>query len=204
MSKINPQIDNYIDKAAPFAQPILNHLRELIHEACPEVEEKMKWSFPHFDYKGEMMCSMAGFKQHCAFNFWKGKLIKSAAKYLEPYDNHSMSRISKITSLKDLPPDKLFIKMVKEACALNDAGIKETKKKKTISPIEIAAPDYFKKALSKNKTAEKIFNASSPSYKKEYISWVVEAKTEATREKRISTAVEWIAEGKGRNWKYER
>lgn len=204
MSKINPQIDNYIDQAAPFAQPILNHLRELIHEACPDVEEKMKWSFPHFDYKGEMMCSMAGFKKHCALNFWKGKLLKSGVNHLEPYDNHSMGRIPKISSLKDLPPDKIFIKMVKEACALNDAGIKEIKKKKTMNPAELEVPDYFRKALAKNKIAEKNFNAFPPSHRKEYLQWITEAKTEATRERRMITAIEWIAVGKGRNWKYQR
>ncbi len=204
MSKINPQIDNYIDKAAPFAQPILNHLRELIHEACPDVEEKMKWSFPHFDYKGEMMCSMAGFKQHCAFNFWKGKLIKSGSTYLEPYDKHTMGRIPRINSLKDLPPDKVFIKMVKEACALNDAGIKEIKKKKTVNPAELEVPDYFRKVLAKNKLAQRNFDSFPPSHRKEYLQWITEAKTEATRERRMITAIEWIAEGKGRNWKYER
>lgn len=127
MSKINPLIDTYIDKAAPYAQPILNHLRELIHEACGEVEEKIKWGFPHFDYKGEMMCSIAAFKQHCALNFWKGKLIKAGSSFLEPFENHSMGRIPHITSLKDLPPDKVLIKMVREACMLTDNGIKEVK-----------------------------------------------------------------------------
>ncbi|MEP7268872.1 MAG: DUF1801 domain-containing protein [Saprospiraceae bacterium] len=204
MTKLNPAIDTYISKSAIFAQPILNHIRALVHEACPEVEEKMKWSFPHFDYNGEMMCSMAGFKKHCVLNFWKGSLLKAGAKLITLYENHTMGKFGNITSIKDLPPDKLILKMVKEACALNDAVIKAVKEKPKAKVNEIGIPEYFLKALAKNKKAEKIFNTGSFSFKKEYITWLDEAKTEATRNSRMTTALEWIAQGKGRNWKYEK
>lgn len=205
MAKSDSRIDEYIDKAAPFAKPILDHIRALVHTACPEVEETMKWSFPHFDYKGEMMCSMAGFKQHCAFGFWKGALLKSVENVLQIKDREAMGHLGRITSLKDLPNDRVMIKMIKEACALNEQGIK-IKKAVTAKPInkQIHVPADVLKALSKNHAAKKIFEAASYSFKKEYIQWIEEAKSESTRNTRIATAVEWIAEGKGRNWKYER
>lgn len=204
MSKTNPQIDHYIDKLAPFAQEILNHLRELIHTSCPDVEEKMKWSFPHFDYKGEMMCSMAGFKQHCALNFWKGNLIKTGQELMKGSENHSMGRFGRITSLKDLPSDKILIKMIKEACALNDQGVKQPRVPKTKLPAEVTIPDYIVKALAKNKKAKENFLKFPPSHKREYITWIEGAKAMETRQRRIETMIEWVAEGKGRNWKYEK
>lgn len=205
MAKTDSRIDAYIEKAAPFARPILDHIRALVHAACPEVEETMKWSFPHFDYKGEMMCSMAGFKGHCAFGFWKGALLKSVENVLQIKDREAMGHLGRITSLKDLPNDRVMIKMIKEACALNEQGIKIKKAvpAKSVSK-EIEVPADVLKALSKNHRAQKIFEAASFSFKKEYIRWIEEAKSESTRNTRIATAVEWIAEGKGRNWKYER
>lgn len=203
MPKTDPRIDAYIDKAAPFARPILDHIRSLVHQACPEVEEKIKWSFPHFDYKGEMMCSMAAFKAHCAFGFWKAELIRSSQGKLQLADRTAMGNLGKITSLKDLPSDRAMLKMIKEACALNDKGIK-IKKPETASKKEVAAPEYLLKALSKNKAAQKTFDAASYSFRKEYIEWITGAKTENTRNTRLKTALEWMAEGKGRNWKYER
>lgn len=205
MAKTDTRIDAYIDKAAPFARPILDHIRTLVHVACPEVEETMKWSFPHFDYKGGMMCSMASFKQHCAFGFWNAGMLKSAEGILETKDRTAMGHLGRITSVKDLPSDKALIKMIKEACKLNDAGIKAPRAKpvKTDKKDLVIVPELLK-ALSKNKTAKKTFDDASYSFQKEYNQWIEEAKSEATRSSRIVTAVEWIAEGKGRNWKYER
>lgn len=199
--KINA-VDLYIDKSADFAKPILAHLRELVHKACPDVEEKIKWSFPHFDYKGTMMCSMAGFKQHCAFTFWKAAIMKDKHKLFNREE--AMGHLGKITSLKDLPSDKILLEYLKEAVALNEADIKLPAKTKMTNTTPVQTPDYFISALKKNKTAFKNYEASSPSHKKEYVQWITDAKTEETRNKRIETAIEWIAEGKGKNWKYER
>lgn len=200
MGKQDKRIDAYIVKAQPFAWPILEHLRALVHKACPEVEESIKWSFPHFNYKGEMMCSMASFKQHCAFGFRKASLMKDKTLVANAKGETAMGHLGRITSLKDLPSDATIIRYIKEAMQLNDAGIKVEKKKPGSEELEI--PDYFIKELLKNKAAKKTFEAFSPSNKKEYVLWITEAKTEATRKSRMATAIEWMAEGKPRNWKY--
>lgn len=200
MGKKDKKVDEYISKSADFAKPILNHLRNLVHETCPDAEEKIKWGFPHFDYKG-MMCSMASFKQHCAFGFWKSALMKDA-DMMSGENEHAMGHVGRITSLKNLPPDKKIIAWIKEAMELNDSGAKLPERKKTISDKEIEIPDILQKALSKNKIAAGKFNDFSPSHKKEYIEWINEAKTADTKNKRIVTTIEWVAEGKSRNWKY--
>jgi len=201
MATYDPRIDAYIEKAAEFARPIMNHVRELVHKVCPDVEETMKWSFPHYDYRGEMMCSMAAFKQHCAFGFWKASLMKDPDLVETAKSEVAMGHLGRITSVKDLPSDRKLTSWIKEAMALNDQGIKVVKAppKKT---VVLETPDYFAKALKKNKAAQKEYDAFSPSAKKEYITWLEDAKTEATRDKRMEQAVEWIAEGKQRNWKY--
>ena len=197
----NRLIDSYIKKSAEFSKPVLNHLRELVHKACPEVEEKMKWSFPHFDYKGEMMCSMAAFKQHCAFGFWKASLMKNSRKMFEKYGKTAMGHLGQIKSLKDLPPDKVLIASIKEAMKLNDDGVK-IQISKPVTKKDIKTPDYFMTALKKNKKALETFQNFSASHVREYIEWITEAKTEATRNRRIETALEWLSDGKSRNWKY--
>ena len=197
----NRLIDSYIKKSAEFAKPVLNHLRELVHSACPEVEEKMKWSFPHFDYKGEMMCSMAAFNQHCAFGFWKASLMKNSQKMFEKYGKTAMGHLGQIKNLKDLPPDKVLIAGIKEAMKLNEDGIK-TPKSKQVTKEDINTPDYFMTALKKNKKALETFQNFNASHVREYVEWITDAKTESTRDKRIDTALEWLSEGKSRNWKY--
>jgi uncharacterized protein YdeI (YjbR/CyaY-like superfamily) len=201
MAKKDKRIDAYITKSADFAKPVLIHLRALIHKACPEVEETMKWSFPHFDYKGEMMCSMASFKQHCAFGFWKASLMKDKSLMENARGETSMGHFGRITALKDLPPDKVIIRYIKEAMKLNEEGIKVAKPKPAANR-ELEVPPYFIKALKLNKAAQKVFDGFPYSHKKEYVEWITEAKTEATREKRMETAIGWLAEGKPRNWKY--
>ncbi|MEO7766859.1 MAG: YdeI/OmpD-associated family protein [Ferruginibacter sp.] len=198
MGKKEKFIDEYISKSADFAQPILNHLRQLVHGMCPEVAEKIKWSFPHFDYRGEMMCSMAAFKEHCVFGFWKAALMKDPLLLENARSEVSMGHLGRIRSKKDLPADKTIKAWIKEAMQLNDDGIKLPSKLKTTEKKEIIIPEYFTKALSKNKKALQIFENYAYSHKKEYIEWITEAKTEETRNKRITTALEWIAEGKSR------
>jgi len=197
----NRLIDSYINKSAEFSRPVLNHLRELVHKACPEVEEKMKWSFPHFDYKGEMMCSMAAFKQHCAFGFWKASLMKNSQKMFEKYGKTAMGHLGQIKNLEDLPPDKVLIAGIKEAMKLNEEGVKISKSK-PVSKGDIKTPDFLMTALKKNKKALETYQNLSASHIREYVEWITEAKTEATRDKRIETALEWLSEGKSRNWKY--
>jgi len=202
MSKRIKDIDSYISKAADFAKPILIHIRDLVHAACPEVEEKMKWSFPHFDYKGEMMCSMAAFKQHAVFGFWKAALMKDPVLVETAKSEVAMGHSGRLTSLKDLPPDKKMTAWIKEAMKLNDDGIKLPSKPKAVEKKELVVPELLQKALAKNKKATQVFNAFSYSHKKEYIEWITEAKTEATRDKRIASAIEMMLEGKSKNWKY--
>ncbi len=204
MGKKDARTDAYIDKAQDFAKPILTHLRETIHAACPDVEETWKWSFPHFMYKGAILCSMAAFKQHCAFSFWKAALILDADKVLSIKDREGMGHLGKIESLNDLPKDAVMKKYIKAAMKLNDEGVKLPPRSKPTEneKKELVIPAYFTKELNKNKKAKDVFNDFSYSHKKEYIQWFDEAKTEATRDKRMAQALEWIAEGKSRNWKY--
>lgn len=201
MNKRDPRIDSYIAKSQPFAKPILEHLRELVHKACPEVEETIKWSFPHFDYKG-MMCSMAAFKKHCAFGFWKASLMKDKKLMGNAKSETAMGHLGRITSLKDLPADKVLISYIKEAKKLNDDNVKLPVKKTSKAKAEIVVPEYFLKTLKKNKKALITFEKFSPSHKRDYIEWITEARTEEMRNKRITTALEWLTEGKPRNWKY--
>jgi uncharacterized protein YdeI (YjbR/CyaY-like superfamily) len=198
----NPKVDEFIAKTADFAKPILEHFRQIVHETCPEVEEKMKWSMPFFDYKGEMMCHIAAFKQHCAIGFWKATLMKDAALLAAAQTEQSMGHLGKITSLADLPTDSKLVSYIKEAMELNEIGIKVLKPK-AVPKKELLIPSDFHEKLEGNGEAIEVFENASYSFKKEYMMWIDEAKTEATRFKRMEQAVQWIAEGKSRNWKYE-
>lgn len=197
MPEFDKRIDAYIEKSRDFARPILEHLRKLIHKACPSVEETVKWSMPHFDYKGAL-CHMAAFKEHCAFGFWKHQLLEG-----DGLRRTSMGSFGRITSLKDLPKDKEIIALIHQAMELNEEGIKVPKKPATAKG-EVVVPKELTAALSKNKKAKAHFEKFSPSHRREYAEWIAEAKTDATRDKRIATAIEWLSEGKSRNWKYER
>lgn len=198
MATRDPRIDAYIAKSADFAKPILVQIREVVHAACPDVEETMKWSFPHFMYKG-MLCSMAAFKEHCALGFWKGSLILGK----EPGGSEQgMGHFGRITKVDELPSRKVLSGYIKQAMKLNDDGVKNPARAKPKKPRELVVPDDLTKALQKNKAARATFEKFSPSHKREYVEWITEAKTEATRLRRLETAIEWMAEGKPRNWKY--
>ena len=201
MANRNPEVDAYIDKSAAFAQPILEKIRMLFHAACPQIQEVMKWSFPHFEYKG-LVGSMAAFKQHCSFGFWKGKLLKDPHRLFNGVGDTSMGGM-KVSSLTDLPSDKILLAYIKEAVALNEDGVKAPIAKKKPKKA-LVVPDYFLAALRKNKEALAVFEAFSPSHQREYVEWVTEAKQEATRAKRLAQAIDWMAQGKSRNWKYEK
>lgn len=198
MPRTDPRIDAYIEKSADFARPVLVHLRKLIHAACPDVAETLKWSMPSFEYKG-ILCDFAAFKAHCTFGFWKQSLMESDAF---PKNKTAMGSFGRITSLKDLPSDKVMIGLIHQAMELNEKGVKV--KKPPAAKKELVVPDDLNKALTKNKKARAQFDKFSYSHKKEYVEWITEAKTEPTRLKRLATTIEWLAEGKSRNWKYEK
>jgi uncharacterized protein YdeI (YjbR/CyaY-like superfamily) len=202
MPTIDKRVDAYIEKSADFAKPILKHLRKLIHAACPDVEETIKWGFAFFDYKGPL-CHIAAFKQHCVIGFWKTALLKDEKGILSDKKDEAMGCLGRITSMKDLPSDKIIIGFIKQAKQLNDDGIKLPAKPKTVKK-EIAVPDYVTKALNKNKKAKATFEEFSPSHRREYLEWITEAKQEETKNKRIAQMIEWLTEGKHRNWKHER
>jgi hypothetical protein len=202
MGKRDKRVDAYIAKSADFAQPILRELREVVHEGCPEVEEAIKWGMPFFMYKG-MLCSMASFKEHCAFGFWKGGATVLDKADTKPGD--AMGQFGRITSIKDLPPRRTLLKYVAEAARRNEERPKEpAKPKPRTTSKEVEVPEFFTAALKKNKHALATFEAFPYSKKKDYVEWVTEAKGEDTRARRLQTSVEWLAEGKSRNWKYEK
>jgi uncharacterized protein YdeI (YjbR/CyaY-like superfamily) len=196
MASKDPRIDAYIAKAKPFAQPILKKIRKAVHAGCPEVVETIKWSVPAFEYKGPL-AGMAAFKAHCLLGFWKWPIMKTLPK------GQKTGEFGRIESVDELPPDAALIKMVKEAVALNDAGIKLPRAGKAPKK-PLTAPAYMLAAIKKNKKALAAYEAFSPSCKREYIEWITDAKTDATRDRRLATAVDWMAEGKVRNWKYVR
>lgn len=199
MTTIDPRIDTYIAKSPAFAQPILLHLRGQIHAHCPDVVETIKWSMPHFEYQGGILCSFAAFKQHCSLNFWLGDLLSIDTKLAA-----AMGQFGRITVLADLPSDKELSKIIKQAMKLHDAGAKAPSRvKPAAEKKELEVPPAFLAAVKKNKAALATFEAFPPSKKKEYVEWYTEAKTEATREKRLAQTIEWMAEGKSRNWKYQ-
>ncbi len=202
MPTIDPRIDAYITKAPAYARPILEHLRQLVHKACPAVEETMKWSMPFFDYKGSPLCVIAGFKQHCKFGFWKASLLKDPQGLLQTYEKAGMGHLDNIASLENLPSDKVMVAYIKEAAKLNEEGIKLAPRAKAAPKKALPVPPSLAAALKKSKKAQTAFEAFPPSHRREYIEWIIEAKTEETQQKRIKTAIEWMAEGKSRNWKY--
>ena len=199
MGKRDPRVDAYIAKQAAFAKPLLAHIRSVVHEGCPDVIETIKWGVPSFEHHG-ILCGMAAFKAHLQFGFWKHDLV--VGKRIDGMG------FGKITSLDDLPPRAKLLTYVKKAAKLNEQGVKapwmEAREKKAKSGAKkpVATPADFRAALAKSKTAKTVYADFPPSHKREYVEWITEAKQEETRKRRIAQAVEWIAEGKARNWKY--
>ena len=204
---LNARVDAYIAKVQPFAQPIMNHLRELVHKGCPEVEETIKWSRPFFEYRGAILGNMSAFKEHCSFGFW-GEEIGAVLREANVLRENGMGSLGRITSLKNLPSDKLMLGWIRQAAAFVDSGqytspIAARHKVVKAPKPAVETPSEFTTAVKKDKKAAAAFAAFSPSCKREYIDWIADAKRPETREKRIATAIEWIAEGKQRNWKYQ-
>jgi uncharacterized protein YdeI (YjbR/CyaY-like superfamily) len=199
----DPRIDAYIAKAAPFARPVLRHLRGLIHEACPGAEETIKWGSPSFTYGGQILCFMAAFKAHCAFGFWHREMRK-----LFPGDEAASAdargSLGRITALADLPSDRAIKGYVRQAAKWNESDVPAQPRPARGRSAELPVPDDLAAALKRNKAAGKSFQGFPPGQRKEYVLWITGAKRTETRQKRLATAIEWLAEGKKLNWRYEK
>ena len=200
MKNASVEVDAYIARSAEFARPILKKIRSLFHKARPQIHETIKWGFPHFEYKG-IVGSMAAFKQHVAFGFWKGELLSDPHKVFAVMEKTAMN-MSKITGAAQLPADKILLACIREAVALNEDGVKLPPRKKPVRNGPPAVPDDLARALKANKKARATFDGFSPSHQREYVEWIAEAKQEETRARRLATTLEWLAAGKPRNWKY--
>jgi uncharacterized protein YdeI (YjbR/CyaY-like superfamily) len=200
MGTTDPRIDEYIERSEEFARPILRHLRALVHRGCPEVEETIRWGFPHFAYHG-LLCSMASFRRHCAFGFWKESLVLEGAT---ESSREAMGQFGRIASLQDLPDDEVLLGYLGRAAELNREGVRVQRGAAAAARAERETDEGFRTALAANPAAAANFEAFSPSARREYLEWVADARREDTRARRVTTAVEWIAEGKPRNWKYIR
>ena len=198
MATRDPRVDAYLAKAPAFAKPILTRFRKAVHAGCPDVVETIKWSVPFFDHKGTL-ASMAFFKAHTRFGFWKGSLLASAP---QGKSVAGMNQFGTVSSIDDMPSEAALVRMVKEAVALNDSGVKVERKRMPKAPLK--TPADLLAALKKDGKAAAAWKSSSPSHQREYIEWITDAKADDTRSRRLDQAVQWIAEGKGRNWKYER
>ncbi len=204
-ARMDARVDAYIEKAAPFAQPVLRHVRKLMHEACPEVTESVKWGMPFFLLHEVILGNMAGFKQHCSFGFW-GPEMKEVLAQDGFISSDAMGSLGRITGLKDLPADKVLLGYFRQAAGFVESG-QRTKSldrpRKAVKP-EVEVPMELAGALKKNKAAAKVFADFSPSCQREYTEWIADAKRTETKARRVEQAVEWIAEGKSKNWKYEK
>jgi hypothetical protein len=199
MGTRDPRVDAYIERSADFAQPILRHLREIVHAACPPVVETIKWGFPHFEHKG-LLCSMAAFKAHCAFGFWHREMRGDLAAGGKA--GEAMGQFGRITRPSDLPRDAVLTALVRKAAELNAGGAKSVRALEARPKKAIAVPEDLAAALARNRAARSTFEKFSDSHKREYVTWIAEAKRQETRERRVATAVEWMAEGKVKEWRY--
>ena len=192
----DPRVDAYIEKSAPFAQPILRRLRELVHQGCPAVEETVKWSSPFFMRQG-ILGSMCAFKAHCAFNFWNGKEYLGEEALGKA--GEAMGQFGRMTKLEDLPDEEMFLECVRKAARFNESRGVLVKKSKQSSATELPIPEALAAALRQNRKAGAAFERFSLSHRKEYARWIAEAKREETRQRRVEQAIKWLAEGKPRH-----
>lgn len=198
----SPAVDAYVAQAPEFARPILEKIRAAFHAGCPELEERIKWGVPSFEYKG-LLGGMAAFKRHVAFGFWKSRLMKDFEATFGRAAGASVMR-ARVESPKDLPPRKVLVTMVKAAKRLNDEGIKEPKLARVQSRIRVSVPADLKAALAKAPRARAFYEGLAPSHRRDYVEWITAAKRPETRARRVVTTLEWLESGKRRNWKYER
>lgn len=195
--KTDPRIDAYIERQADFAKPILEHLRAIVHEGCPECEETLKWSSPSFVYKGKILAGFAAFKGHASFGFWSGsQVVDTSGKAAT-----AMGQFGRLTSVDDLPDRQTLIDLTRKAKGLIDEGVKPVRNKHEKPPFTV--PQDMRAAIDGNPAAKRTFDGFPPSAQRDYVEWITEAKRDETRSKRLAQAIEWLAEGKRRNWKYE-
>lgn len=195
--KTDPRVDAYIERQADFARPILTHLRDIVHEACPECEETLKWSMPSFVYRKKIIAHFAAFKAHATFGYWSGSQVLEK----EPRQASAMGQFGRLTSLEDLPPRETLIELTRKAMRLIDEGVKPVRDKTVKAPFTV--PQDLSAALDANAAAKAAFEGFPPSAQREYVEWITGAKRDETRISRLNQAIEWMAEGKRRNWKYE-
>jgi uncharacterized protein YdeI (YjbR/CyaY-like superfamily) len=195
--KTDPRIDAYIDRQADFARPILRHLRDIVHAACPDCEETLKWSSPTFMYKGKILAGFAAFKAHATFGYWSGSQVLEA----DPAQASAMGQFGRLTSLDDLPSRAALIDLTKKAMTLVDEGVKPVRNKTVKAPFTV--PQDLRAAIDAQPAAAATWDAFPPSCQRDYVEWVTEAKRDETRARRLAQTIEWLAEGKRRNWKYE-
>ena len=200
MGSRDPRVDAYIDKQREFAQPILSHIRDLVHALCPEVEETIKWGCPFFTYAGAPMCQMAAFKEHAAFGFWKAALIRGVRANANN-GGESAGNFGRLTSVKNVPSRATLAPLMKAAMQLNADGVAVPKKR--VAKPEPIVPAELQVALAGNRKAKAAFEKFPPSHRREYVEWIVEAKREETRTRRVAQAIAWMEEGKSRNWKHK-
>lgn len=203
MSQRNKNVDTYIAKSANFAKEVLEYLRNIIHETCADVDEDIKWGTPHYSYKGDHLCMMAGFKNHCSFSLYKAEFMKDKAVEDSVKSGKKFGYMDKLKSVSELPAKRVLVSLIKEAMLLNEQGIKK-EKLKSDKPKVFEVPDYFEKFLTLNTKAKEVFYSKSESFRKEYIIWISDAKTAETRQKRMDEALEWITNGKSRFWKFKK
>lgn len=194
--RTDPRIDAYIDRQAEFAKPILRHLRETVHAACPDVEETLKWSMPSFLYRGKILASMAAFKAHATFGYWNDSMLQQEEK-----NRSAMGQFGRLTSLNDLPPRETLIELTRKSMKLVEDGVKPPRTTAKKEPFSV--PQDMRAAIDAVPAAKATFDNFPPSCQREYVEWITEAKRDETRSKRLAQAVEWMAEGKRRHWKYE-
>ena len=201
----SPAVDAYITKSAAFAQPILWRVRELVHKAVPGVEETIKWSMPFFMYRGIILGNMSAFKAHCSLGLW-GREVAAQTRKDGATTGGAMGSFGRLESMKDLPDDKKLIAYLKQAAKAIDDGTRTKsieRPAQRVAKPEMEVPVELAAALKKNKAAQKVFEGFAPSHRREYIEWVAGAKRDETRAKRVTQTVDWLAEGKRRNWQYE-
>ena len=202
MGERSAEVEAYVAGAPEFARPILERIRDAFHAGCPDLVERMKWGIPAFEYKG-MLGGMAFFKKHVAFGFWKGRVMADPAHLFDGGPRASTMNV-KVASLADLPPKKVLVAYVREAKRLNDEGVKDPVRARPRGSIEVKVPDDLASALARNSRARKTFEAFTAGQRRDYVEWLEEARRPETRAKRLETTIEWLGEGKTRNWKYER
>lgn len=197
MASRDPRVDAYIEKQAAFARPILEHLRAAIHRTSPDAEETIKWGMPFFTLNGQPLANMGAFKAHASFGFWRGRELTGAGE-----DKDGMGQFGKLASIADLPDEAALDALIRQAAALIESGAKKPRPAREAKP-PLEMPADLAEALAASSAAQACYDRFPLGQKREYLEWVMEAKRPETRARRIAQAVEWMAEGKTRNWKYE-